>query len=519
MKSSLLKTAAIAGHLETVRLLVDSGFKFVCDLGLSKPSDDQTGPLHYLIMFEEGHIQEACQLLKIAGCDINAVFPNKAGIGFQYRPEIHMFGTPLHFAIAYGRLDIVKTLLEEGADINHTGGFVWNHPVACAVFHYQPEILCFLLAQDGLAALDSSPFLRLACRTPFKRLLTHGPRREAITNQIIDILLQHGFDPLQRIHYVDETKTATTEMWVTDYILQMELAIDDFSNAFELLSDRGVPHNQSIHFLADVISRQPPGPQGALAEYLWHRILSQTPQIPDEPHILHLLAIREAEDAARRILELGAPPDPVYQLPMMGSTTPLVLSVYKMPDPGFARALLEHGANVNCQIYPDAEKLWDSPLGFALGSSSPSGEVIDLLLDGGATVVKDSGETVVHHVVHFRSSIEGQHMLRHLLRRDNEGKPRHPQLVPAINAFWKVDSSYPLILAIKKLNIDALYALFDAGADLDILPEHGLSLLKHLKSHAIESHFPEDFSFTDFEGRQEIQEGILQLAAQIAERL
>lgn len=92
------------------------------------------------------------------------------------------FGTWLHVASRVGNLDIVKRLVDLGADVNVSGGTFETGPLKTAISSGHVEVVKYLLSQGANVDL-SEPF--------------QNPLFSAIYNgrlDIVKLLIDHGID-------------------------------------------------------------------------------------------------------------------------------------------------------------------------------------------------------------------------------------------------------------------------------------------------------------------------------------
>lgn len=139
------------------------------------------------------------------------------------------------------------------------------------------------------------------------------------------------------------------------------------------------------------------------------------------------------------------------------------------------------------------------------------GALLDLLIDNGANL-SDHGVTLLKHAVRVWSTVDGRHVLFHLLRRDRHNRFRHRRLA----ALVEVDA--PLLRAIWDLNIEPILALLAAGAKLHTLPEQGMCVFESLKAHGYASHFPLKYRYPWIGDAPRVQSVVLKLLLHISYR-
>jgi ankyrin repeat protein len=92
------------------------------------------------------------------------------------------FGTWLHVASRVGNFEIVKRLVEMGADINAVGGTFDAAPLKTAASYGHADIVKYLIS-NGAVFDTSEPF-----RNPLVGAIYNGHLN------IVQLLIQHGFD-------------------------------------------------------------------------------------------------------------------------------------------------------------------------------------------------------------------------------------------------------------------------------------------------------------------------------------
>lgn len=498
---SPIMAASRNGQLAAVRCLTERGTLNLCDLCGETP-------MHYLIMFDKEDVEAACTLLQNAGCNIDSFVLYQDRTFSQEWREINLFGSPLQWAIAYDREDIVRVLLSNGANINYDGGLVFWSPIHCAVYHHSAKILRLLFSDNHCRKdLRFSPFRKLASRVPFHRILALGQQRRHALEETVRELLEQGYDIHDRFEI--GPSGGNIEHWIMERILKDDSFHAEFSTV-EVLVANGAPMNRDPISVASCLGYQHPGPQGRLATFLWKNGFVSSPTTLGEPHILHTLAYGGLTDAAEGLLEAGAPVDPLYNTPRLGLVTPLIIAVFHNPNFELVEILLGHGANVNHRCGCEEPNVWDTPLGMCLGRGSCDGRTVDLLLDCGAETAFN-GLSIIHHAIGFSSHVGDRHIANYLLRRDEHNRPRHPRLAAYIN--MDCNGLVPIVEAVRRLNTEAIYALLNAGVRVK---DSMLVVLNLLSSHAVESQFPRDFDFERWDRPEQVQDLVVELLNRIS---
>jgi hypothetical protein len=482
---SPIMAASMQGQLGTVQYLIRR-----CALQLVNHMAES--PLHWLVKFDREDVDEACTTFLRGGCNINAFVPRADAISLPEREEVILWGSPLQWAIACNRKDVVKVLLKYGADINFDGGVQFWSPIHCAVYHHSVDMLRLLFQQNARRDLDFSPFRKLATGIPLQRILTHAHLREFMMKETVDELIKQGFDIHDR--YELGVSGERQEHWILERIMKDDAFFENFT-LVETLLQKGAKMRTDVRAIRDCLKYHPPGPQGRLAAFLQKKGLICESSRPEEPKILHILAADGLFDAADSLLQSSIAVDSVFEAGSLGLPTPLIASVCWHPSREFVETLLTHGADVNHRCGCRIPGIWDTPLGLSIGWGTANGQVIDLLLDKGAGT-ELNGSNIVYHVTALSAEVDGRHVLEHLLRRRGDNLLRHPQLARYIN--MTCNGQLPTIAAARRLNIGAVHALLNAGA---LMNGCGDIVIESLKSHAIQSYFPEDFDFSEWEGK------------------
>jgi ankyrin repeat protein len=141
--------AAMSGDLESVTALLDAG------VPVDQAAADGSTPL--LVAIIKHHPAVALHLLE------RGANPNVTEPGF----------TPLHAASITGQMDIVRTLLDKGADVN--AGVTMPLRLSAAFVPYNPELVAGRLSQVG-----ATPYMQAA---------------KAVNTEMMKYLVSRGADP------------------------------------------------------------------------------------------------------------------------------------------------------------------------------------------------------------------------------------------------------------------------------------------------------------------------------------
>ncbi|XP_056152735.1 poly [ADP-ribose] polymerase tankyrase-2 [Lampris incognitus] len=185
-----LHCAAHCGHLQTCRLLLNSG----CDpllMSLQGFSPSQLGNESVQEILQEGvmigNSDMDRQLLEASKSgDLETVKKLCTLQNVNCRDVEGRQSTPLHFAAGYNRLAVVEYLLQHGADVHakDKGGLVPLHN-ACSYGHYE---VAELLVLHG-AVVNVADLWKF---TPLHEAAAKGKY------EICKLLLQHGADPMRK---------------------------------------------------------------------------------------------------------------------------------------------------------------------------------------------------------------------------------------------------------------------------------------------------------------------------------
>ena len=151
-----LMTASSNGHAAIVALLLKHGANIETKLEFL-PHDDYCQEGFSALNFASySHHWDVVKLLVAGGADIN-----KINIGEHFEAIHHL--TPLMYACVEGNIDVVKELLDLGADINSA---IWHSavddpyssPLILASTHGHIDLVKFILAHEQFTARETIPY-------------------------------------------------------------------------------------------------------------------------------------------------------------------------------------------------------------------------------------------------------------------------------------------------------------------------------------------------------------------------
>ncbi|KAL6722381.1 hypothetical protein ACLMJK_001488 [Lecanora helva] len=252
------------------------------------PDSELPTPLHWLIMFEDQHVDHVASAL-VLGAQENSPGPCSTqlndfpisghGVFFFAEHCAEFFGTPLHWAVRARRPKLVEALVRLGADINKR----WSGPKRfssdvsrpslpylspldlAAVFHL-PEIIKILLdlgAEVSGGAFEEvhSAFqcIGLSC-VPFSRYIVHGRKYREAMKEKMNVFTRYGhtiheadsngYDPL-----LTALRDADCEAYVIEELLKAgaqpdRLTLDDDSNAAVLCARNSIVRRHNVSSLS-----------------------------------------------------------------------------------------------------------------------------------------------------------------------------------------------------------------------------------------------------------------------------
>ena len=140
---------------------------------------------------------------------------------------------------------------------------------------------------------------------------------------------------------------------------------------------------------------------------------------------------------------------------------PLYCAVLFSENSYAVEALINRGADVNQVFEIDSQSM--SVLQTCLALPEGDGQMLDALINGGASLISSDGSTIVHNACQIPARVNDVHVLSYLFKN-------HPQTQAFVN-HKDHDGFTPIYFACFCGNLDAVSILLDNGADVDITAE------------------------------------------------
>lgn len=300
-----------------------------------------------------GHA-DAVQLLLQAGANIEL----DASAISEWRRNGY---TPLGFAVLGRHASVVKLLLAEGADVNHSDDLPWSTLIEQAVYNGDITVARLLIS----AGADVNSCDKVGDQTPLQIACKEGDE------EMVDLLLSAGARVNDEPNYWGNSLTSAICGGNVSIIKKLQ----NVGGCLDL--------RQMDNFVENYLPEKSCVAQAG-ARYLLSMNIFQDPQQKDFVHssLLRIAVQKGFEDLVSMMLQIGTD---VNLQNNFGETSLIKAAGLTSGSVFFMRLLLQHGADVN-KVVGDKRS--------ALHSAAASGnaDAVELLLENGANVNCVSGE-------------------------------------------------------------------------------------------------------------------------------
>lgn len=394
--STALTEACRLGSFNTARILASMCLQYIGRFG-------EPNPLHWLIMFPLEQAQLMAKLL-VLGPEGNS--SRSGGICFHclnartscsvFLPEhcMELLGTPLHWAVRSRNLEIVRTLLDLGADMTSrckVRARIVGEPPSVARINYNPldialeyhlyEIADILLDRarkwNPRKSMEIGASLIARTTTPFSRYIIHGSSYRLALQRTIRTLSSTGW-ALERSDYFGEIpllvslQNSAQEEYIIKELLMASPNIaeqpipggDNLATLVALSPETDYPSTtwklqQVLHLVRDINALNDAGYNALhycalLGNVLMAKLLLSTNRVDINAQVSNKYfptpLMQAAEfgrtEVVKLLLEAGADPD----FPNVKGRTALELAVLNRQY-DTASLLIEHGACIDFRIH------------------------------------------------------------------------------------------------------------------------------------------------------------------------
>lgn len=463
-----LTTACRNGNFARARELAKESIQ-------SEGGSDSPNFLHWLIMFEA---DQAKELLEISFANERKATSSKILLDQESGPllyfpnlSLELFGTPLHWAVRTGNIDLVALFIDYGADINKVwqGNLVsqgesslssGDAPVGSITFLFTPLELAVthhfsdiaeLLLQKGSVVFRSEKYQTWhhSCFhmvglpvVPFARFVSHGGLYRKAARRTIDVLKAHEIDINATDNFGQTPLTLTTQFPdVEPYVLEEMLRAGAGTSSQFDAAEGSIMTSCAKHGADRPLDTRRVDIFLPLVKDL--NVLDNT---NDGRSALHWCALFDISGVARALLDTGRVR--VDQLSRRGHT-PLI-------DGAFRGTV----STLDCLVQAGADLELRSKRGLTALQVAVSSRHLQTgvkLIQLGSQV--ESGQGNILHFAVTNASQRGS-IARELL----EQFPEKLKVARILNGFEK-DGWTPLHRAAYFGDLDGVEALLDAGAD------------------------------------------------------
>lgn len=425
---SLLISACRGGHAPVIEYLMANGATS------TKRQKNGITPFHWMMMFEDSDIVPVMDSVKEDTPGLMSSMVDKA----IELPNhfLSLEGSPLHFAVSVRNLELTKAFLNAGVRFYK---HIWEEgcsPLDLAVANHCPEIADLLLSSN-LTLFQQTPLLYIGNINPFKLLLMHASVRLDMLEKTVDRVIRSWFQDVNALDSSGFTPLAEA-LQRTPCDLDMHV--------FETLIDRGGQVNLEVTRLMDwLLSRRDEHPAQILALLLNKGALKADVELLCRAASIGFGAIVDV------VLKAGINPNELRS----DGLSALLCAVQFSGNAHAVSSLLDHGADID---FRHADNQRTSAIDFCVMHPVADGDMLDILITRGASLVKENGTTIVHRASELFSKVNGRHILKHILE--------HSRVRALINS--SCGSIRPIHIACFQGNLDAINILLDEGAEVNL---------------------------------------------------
>ena len=421
-----LIAACRGGQADIVSLLMDRG---------ADPWNRQRGGLssfHWLMMFEDSEVSWVLERMRSThnSMVMDSVMAEPLDL---LEHGLRLRWSPIHFAVEVRNMTVTKALLDAGAS-TRAGD---TTPLNIAVANHCPEMTKLLLAH-GMPEWQRTPFLHIGEVSTFKLLLLHGDQRRRNLYDTAREVLKSCYG---NINQNDRDGYRPLAKTMRQFPCDLDMAVLD------CLIDHGARLDDDETMTVYCLTAREDGRGGRIVEYLIAREAININTALLVSAVMH--GNRETLDS---ILATGIDVNTRTD----ENLSPLMAVILFAKKAYAVQALLDHGADVDAIVEIDSDK--KSVLELCMALPEGDGQMLDALIDGGASLVRKDGSNIVFQACTVPAKINGAHVLRHLLEKHSR-----------LRAFVNLDcNNYtPIHAACFVGNLEAVTILLEYGAEVD----------------------------------------------------